>query len=72
MTDVKSQEARDEQSITIATALAIFLGTLVLGVGSIALVGAVTDMSRTFGAALPLAVVVAAVAGTAYVIRHNV
>ena len=71
MGHVRAQGERDEQTVTIATALAVFLGTLAIGIAGI-LVGAMTDMSRTFDAAIYWAVGAAVLAGGTYLVRHHV
>ena len=68
---VKTQRERDEQTVTIATALAVFIATLAIGIAGIVVVGAMTDMSQTFDAAIYWTVSVAVLAGGTYLVRHH-
>jgi uncharacterized protein YcfJ len=69
MAHVKSQSDRDEQSLVIATVLAVFVGTLLIG----ATLGAIGDRLGLWGgdAALDVAIAAAAVAGALYGNRHQ-
>lgn len=74
MSGMRSQAERDQQTITIATGLAIFVG-MVLAVFLLALlVNASTDVELPGGAASALGfgtVLLAAVASIAYLVRHR-
>jgi len=67
---VKSTSERDQQTVTIGTALAVFLGTLMLCV-PILLIGAVTGVLGDFEAAFGWMPVVAVVACVLYLARHR-
>jgi hypothetical protein len=74
MPAIRSQAERDQQTITIATGLAIFAG-IVLAVFVLALlVNASSDLELSGGAASALGfgtVLLAAVASIAYLVRHR-
>ncbi len=69
MAHVKSQSDRDEQSLVIATVLAVFVGTLLIG----ATLGAIGERLGLWGgdAALDVAITAAAVAAALYGNRHR-
>ena len=69
---MKDQRRREEQTLAIATTLAVFVATLTIGILAVVVLRAVTDTSLTFDAALYGVVIVAIVAGIAYLVRHNV
>jgi hypothetical protein len=68
---VKTQQRREEQTVAIATALAVMLGTLALGIMGVVAVGALTDMSDAFNAALVWVALAAFAVGIGYLIRRN-
>jgi hypothetical protein len=68
---MKSRARREEQTVVIATTLAVSVATLVLGVAVTALIGIGTDMSRALQAGLPWALALAAGAGATYLLRNN-
>lgn len=71
---MRTQEERDEQTVTIATGLAIF-GGIVLAVVLVAVVvNASSDLELSGGAACAIGfgtLLLAAVMGTAYLVRHR-
>ena len=69
--EVKTQGRRDEQTVLIATTLAVILASLALGILGIVVVGAMTDMTRAFDAAIYWVAVLAIAVGIAFLIRHN-
>lgn len=68
---MKDQRARDEQSVTIATALTVFLVAVGACIVVLLFVGWVTDMEQIFETGFPWAVVAAALAGALYLVRHR-
>jgi len=66
---VSNQRTREERTVAIATALAVMLGTFLIGIVSMLTVGALTDMSQTFDAATLWVAVIAIGAGLGYLIR---
>ena len=68
---VRDQRRRDEQTLAIATTLAVFVATLAVGIVGIVLIGAMTDIAQTFDAAIYWVVAVAIAVGIAYLVRHN-
>ena len=68
---MKNQRAREEQTVTIATGLGVFAGVLTVGIGSLAVVGAFSDMSEAFEAGLPWLIAISVLCGGAYVVRHR-
>jgi hypothetical protein len=67
---VKSASERDRQTVTIGTALAVFVGTLLLCV-PIMLIGAVTGLLEDYEAAFAWMPLVAVVACVLYLARHR-
>jgi hypothetical protein len=59
---MRSPEARQEQAVEIASAVAVFLGVLAVGVTALTAVGLLTDISRSFAVGLTWVVGVAALA----------
>jgi hypothetical protein len=68
---VRDQQAREERTLAIATALAVMLGTLAIGILGIVAVGSLTDMSQAFNAAIDWVAVVAFAVGIGYLILSN-
>jgi len=71
---MRSQAERDQQTITIATALAIFVGILLAGFLLAVLVNAVSDLELSGGAASALgfgSVLLAGAVSIAYLVRHR-
>lgn len=68
---MKKQGAREEQTVTIATALVRFLGALGIGMLVLLLVGWATDTSQTFETGFWWAVVAAGVVGGTFLVRHR-
>jgi hypothetical protein len=63
---VKTQQRREEQTVVIATALAVMVGSFALGIMGSVGVGALTDMSHAFNAAPVWVALVAFVDGIGY------
>lgn len=74
MIGMRTQEERDQQTITIATGLAIF-GGIVIAVFLLALVvNAISDLELPGGVASAIGigtVLLAAVTGVGYIVRHR-
>jgi hypothetical protein len=69
---MRSQAERDQQTVTIASALALFLGVLALGLPGLAIVAWTGELSDATGSALFTAnVLVAALASGWYLARHR-
>ena len=69
---MRSQTARDQQTITIATALAIIVALLIVGGLLLALGNVVGDVPDRVNAALAYATAaLAVVAGLVYLVRHR-
>lgn len=71
---MRSQAERDQQTITIATGLAIFVGILLVGILLVVLVKAVSDLDLSGGAASAFGfgmVLLAGVVSIAYLVRHR-
>jgi hypothetical protein len=68
---MSNQRTREDRIVTIATALAVMLGTFVLGVLGMLAVGTLTDMSRAFSAATMWVAIAAIGIGIGYLIRTN-
>lgn len=72
MPDMRSQAERDQQTLTIGTFLAIFVGVLVVGVLIGVLIEAVGSLSEGVASALGIAtLLVAGVVSFAYLVRHR-
>jgi len=67
---MRTRQAREETTLTIASALAVFLGTLGLCIGVLVIVGAATNMSDAFDAGGPWAIGIAGLVGFVYLVRH--
>lgn len=71
---MRSQAERDQQTITITTGLAIFVGILLAGLLLAVLVKAASDLDLSGGAASALGfgvVLLAGVVSIAYLVRHR-
>ena len=68
---VGTQQTREGRTVAIATALAVMLGTFLLGVLGMLAIGALTDMSQTFDAATLWVAVTAIAVGIGYLVRTS-
>ena len=68
---VGDRRTHEERTVAIATALAVMLGTFVLGVLGMFAIGALTDMSQTFNAATMWVAITAVGVGIGYLIRTS-
>ncbi|MBU1800930.1 hypothetical protein [Nocardioides sp.] len=68
---MKSQAAREEQSLTIAAGLGVLLGVLTAGAVVLVIVGGVSGMSETFDAGFRWAIALSLVCGGVYLVRHR-
>jgi hypothetical protein len=68
---MKDQRARDEQTVTIATALIAFLGTLGVGIVLLLIIGWATDVGQAFETGFSWAIAAAGLAVAAYCVRHR-
>jgi hypothetical protein len=66
---MSNQRTREDRVVTIATALAVMLGTFLLGVLGMLAVGTLTDMSQTFNAATMWVAITALGIGIGYLIH---
>lgn len=68
---MKSQAAREEQSLTIAAGLGVLLGVLTAGAVVLVIVGGVSGMSETFDAGFRWTIALSLVCGGVYLVRHR-
>jgi hypothetical protein len=68
---VKEQRARDEQAVSIATALGVFLGALGLGILLLLAIGWRSGMEQVLEVGFPWAAALAGLAGVAWLVRHR-
>ena len=68
---VGNERTREERTVAIATALAVMLGTFLLGVLGMLAIGALTDMSQTLDAATMWVAITAIGVGIGYLIRTS-
>jgi hypothetical protein len=68
---MRSPDARQEQAVEIAGAVAVFLGVLAVGVAALTAVGLLTDISRSFAVGLPWVVGVAALAAVSRLVSRR-
>ncbi len=68
---MKSQDAREEQAVTIAAGLAVLVSVLTVGMVSLTVVGAFSDMPQAFEAGLPWLIAIGVLCCGMYVVRHR-
>ena len=71
MSRMKSQRSRDEQTLTIATTLAIVVGTCAAGLAVLGVLDGLTDAPPVYDAVFPWILGAALLAGAVHLVRQR-